>query len=73
MKKTFYNIRNIDGQAIGTIDELKQDAQIKIWLQRCGLTMNDLNNCNNDKEYSLHTKYGDKLWIELLKYRIYQL
>jgi hypothetical protein len=44
MKKTFYNIRNIDGQVIGTIDELKQDAQIKIWLQRCGLTMNDLNN-----------------------------
>lgn len=54
-------IFNYGGYAHGTIQKLGP------------ITMNDLNNSNNDKEYSLHTKYGDKLWIELLKYRIFQL
>lgn len=34
------------------------------------ITLKDLNDPNNDKEYSLRTKFGDSCWNELLKYRI---
>lgn len=44
MKKILYNITDINGKCIGTIDELRQDAEITRWLKRCGLTMRDLLN-----------------------------
>jgi len=34
------------------------------------ITMEDLNNSNNFKEYALRPKYRDKCWIELLNFRI---
>ena len=40
-------------------------------IQKLGvIKQNDLNNLKNDKEYAIRPKYGDKCWIELLKYRI---
>jgi len=40
-------------------------------IQKLGsITNKDLNNPNNDKEYAIRPKYGDKCWDELLKYRI---
>lgn len=46
------------GYAHGTIGDLGE------------ITMKDLNDSNNPKEYSLRPKYGDNCWIELLKFRI---
>jgi len=46
------------GYAHGTIGELGE------------LTMDDLNDTTNPKEYVLRPKYGDKCWMELLKFRI---
>ena len=46
------------GYAHGTIGELGE------------ITMEDLNDINNPKEYALRPKYGDKCWIELLNFRI---
>lgn len=37
------------------------------------ITIDDLNNIDNPKEYALRTKYGDKCWIELLKYRVNEI
>jgi hypothetical protein len=37
------------------------------------ITIEDLNNINNSKEYALRPKYGDKCWIELLNFRINQI
>ena len=34
------------------------------------ITIEDLNDTTNQKEYALRPKYGDKCWIELLKFRI---
>lgn len=34
------------------------------------ITIEDLNDTNNQKEYVLRPKYGDKCWNELLNYRI---
>lgn len=34
------------------------------------ITYDDLENPNNDKEYSIRPKYGDKCWNNLLNYRI---
>ena len=46
------------GYAHGTIGELGE------------ITIEALNDINNSKEYALRPKYGDKCWIELLKFRI---
>jgi len=46
------------GYAHGTIGELGE------------ITMDDLNDENNQKEYALRPKYGDKCWIELLRFRM---
>ena len=46
------------GYAHGTIGELGE------------ITMEDLNDTNNPKEYALRPKYGDKCWIELLNFRM---
>lgn len=42
MSKIFYNIKDSDGRVLGTFEELKQNYQIKQWLDRCGLTMYQL-------------------------------
>jgi hypothetical protein len=34
------------------------------------ITKEDLDNVTNDKEYAIRTKYGDKCWKELLRFRI---
>jgi hypothetical protein len=34
------------------------------------ITIEDLNDTNNPKEYALRPKYGDECWIELLNFRI---
>lgn len=49
------------GYAHGTIGELGK------------ITMDDLNDSDNPKEYALRPKYGDKCWMELLNYRIYEI
>ena len=49
------------GYAHGTIGELGE------------ITIEDLNDTNNPKEYALRTKYGDKCWIELLPFRIEEI
>lgn len=46
------------GYAHGTIGELGT------------ITMEDLNDINNSKEYALRPKYGDKCWNELLSFRV---
>ena len=46
------------GYAHGTIGELGN------------ITIEDLNDVNNRKEYALRPKYGDKCWCELLQFRI---
>jgi len=46
------------GYAHGTIGELGK------------ITVEDLDDINNQKEYALRPKYGDNCWIELLKFRI---
>lgn len=37
------------------------------------ITIEDLNNENNDKEYALRIKYNDKCFKELLNYRINEI
>jgi hypothetical protein len=54
-------ILNYGGYAHGTIGELGQ------------ITSEDLDDKNNQKEYALRPKYGDKCWIELLKFRINEI
>lgn len=49
------------GYAHGTIGELGE------------ITIEDLNDTNNQKEYSIRPKYGDKCWLELLNFRIDEL
>jgi hypothetical protein len=49
------------GYAHGTIGELGK------------ITIEELNDKTNQKEYSLRQKYGDKCWNELLNFRIYKL
>lgn len=49
------------GYAHGTIGELGE------------ITIDDLNNIDNPKEYALRPKYGDKCWIELLNYRVNEI
>jgi hypothetical protein len=40
-------------------------------IQKLGIiNKKDLNDHNNDKEYAIRPKYGDKCWNELLKYKI---
>ena len=34
------------------------------------ITINDLNNCNNNKEYAIRPKYGDACWNKLLQFRV---
>lgn len=46
------------GYAHGTIGELGE------------ISIEDLNDFNNQKEYTLRPKYGDSCWIELLHFRI---
>lgn len=46
------------GYAHGTIGELGE------------ITIEDLNEPTNQKEYALRPKYGDKCWVELLNFRI---
>lgn len=46
------------GYAHGTVGELGE------------ITMDDLHNPENPKEYALRPKYGDKCWVELLHYRV---
>jgi len=58
-KDTIKNmIEKYGGYAHGTVKKL---GQIK---------KEDLNDPNNNKEYALRTKYGDKCWNALLEYRI---
>ena len=49
------------GYAHGTIGELGE------------ITIEDLHSMNNQKEYALRPKYGDKCWIELLSFRINEI
>ena len=49
------------GYAHGTIGELGE------------ITMDDLNDTDNPKEYALRPKYGGKCWIELLNYRVSEI
>jgi hypothetical protein len=37
------------------------------------ITMDDLNDINNQKEYAIRPKYGDKCWNELLRFRINEI
>lgn len=37
------------------------------------IKMEDLNDVNNQKEYALRPKYGDKCWNELLQFRIHEI
>ena len=37
------------------------------------ITIEDLNNDNNNKEYAIRPKYDDKCWIELMRYRIHEI
>jgi len=46
------------GYAHGTIRKLGE------------ITIEDLNDTDNQKEYSIRVKYSDKCWIELLNFRI---
>jgi hypothetical protein len=46
------------GYAHGTLEKLGE------------ITITDLDNINNQKEYVLRPKYGDKCWTELLQFRI---
>jgi hypothetical protein len=46
------------GYAHGTVQKLGK------------ITEEDLDNQENDKEYAIRPKYGDKCWIELLNYRV---
>ena len=40
-------------------------------MQKLGpITLEDLENELNDKEYAIRPKYGDKCWCELLQYRV---
>lgn len=56
------NIKNLiekyGGYAHGTIGELGE------------ITIEDLNDKENQKEYALRPKYGDKCWNEMLQFRI---
>jgi hypothetical protein len=56
------NIKNLilkyGGYAHGTIGELGV------------ISLDDLNDVNNQKEYALRPKYGDKCWNELLNFRV---
>lgn len=54
-------IINYGGYAHGTIGKLGK------------ITIEDLNNTTNQKEYALRPKYNDKCWNELLKFRIDKL
>ena len=49
------------GYAHGTIGELGE------------ITIEDLNDTNNQKEYALRPKYSDKCWNELLNFRINEI
>lgn len=51
-------IAKYGGYAHGTIGELGE------------ITMEDLNDVTNQKEYAIRPKYGDKCWNELLQFRI---
>jgi hypothetical protein len=46
------------GYAHGTVQKLGK------------ITEDDLDNQENDKEYAIRPKYGDKCWIDLLNYRV---
>ena len=46
------------GYAHGTVQKLGK------------ITEDDLDNQENDKEYAIRPKYGDKCWAELLNYRV---
>jgi hypothetical protein len=37
------------------------------------ITEEDLENTTNDKEYAVHSKYGDKCWCDLLNFRISEI
>lgn len=56
------NMKNLvlkyGGYAHGTVGELGE------------ITIDDLNDENNQKEYAIRPKYGDKCWKELLQFRI---
>ena len=54
-------ILNYGTYAHGTIEKLGK------------ITEEDLENSSNNKEYALRTKYGDRCWYELLKFRIYEI
>ncbi len=51
-------IEKYGGYAHGTIGELGE------------ITMDDLNDKGNQKEYALRPKYGDKCWNEMLQFRV---
>jgi len=54
-------IEEYGGYAHGTIGELGE------------ITMDDLDDTKNPKEYALRPRYGDKCWIELLNYRVNEI
>ena len=49
------------GYAHGTIEKLGP------------ITIEDLNDVNNPKEYAIRPKYGDKCWDELLNFRVQEI
>jgi hypothetical protein len=49
------------GYAHGTVQKLGK------------ITEDDLDNQENDKEYAIRPKYGDKCWTDLLNYRVQEI
>lgn len=52
---------NHGGYAHGTVQKLGE------------ITIEDLENVANDKEYAIRPKYGDRCWNDLLSYRIHDI
>ena len=77
----YINDDNIDKLGELFIFKLNKENIKKIILQYGGyahgtvqklgpITLEDLENELNDKEYAIRPKYGDKCWCELLQYRV---
>lgn len=77
----FISVDNIDTEGELFIFKINKDDIKKIilayggyahgTLQKLGkITDVELDNQENDKEYSIRPKYGDKCWNELLHFRI---
>jgi hypothetical protein len=80
----YINFKNLDNLGELYIFKLNKE-DIKLLILKYGsyahgtvikfgkITMDNLNNTDNLKEYALRPKYGDKCWNELLHFRIYEI